>query len=146
MFEFLFKGNSNANSSNKHKNSGRNSKGAISKQEKIRSRSQQNRTANNAKRKKGKEKLDDQSTIIFKAMGRDFLEALENCASGKELEILHGILRPDPHLLWYKCMEVKKDLVSALSQYYPSVRLEVFGSTVMGTAFKGIAFVTIYIF
>lgn len=80
--------------------------------------------------------MDDQSTIIFRAMERDIVEALDNCTTGRELEVLHGILRPDPHLLWYKCMEVKKDLVNALSQYYPSVRLEVFGSTVMGTAFK----------
>lgn len=34
-------------------------------------------------------------------------------------------------------MEVKKDLLLAFQRSYPSVRLEVFGSTVMGIAFKG---------
>lgn len=59
------------------------------------------------------------------------------CESGQELEVLHHTLRPDNHTLWLKCMEVKKDLLMAFQRSYPLVRLEVFGSTVMGVAFKG---------
>lgn len=62
---------------------------------------------------------------------------LRSCEPGRELEVLHRCLRPDHHFLWYKCIEVKKDLVNALYRLYPLVRLEVFGSTVMGMAFKG---------
>lgn len=47
------------------------------------------------------------------------------------------MLKPDTNELWLKCMEVKKDLLMAFHRTYPSVRLEVFGSTVMGIAFKG---------
>lgn len=73
----------------------------------------------------------------FKIMQNDVNNGLRSCEPGKELEVLHRSLRPDHHLLWYKCIEVKKDLVNDLYRFYPMVRLEVFGSTVMGMAFKG---------
>lgn len=46
------------------------------------------------------------------------------------------MLKPDNNELWLRCMEVKRDLLMAFHRTYPSVRLEVFGSTVMGIAFK----------
>lgn len=51
--------------------------------------------------------------------------------------MLQTALMPDYRSLWLKCVEVKNDLLSALQHFYPFVRLEVFGSTVMGIAFKG---------
>lgn len=62
---------------------------------------------------------------------------LMNCEPGQELEVLHHALKPDNNMLWLKCMEVKTDLLMAFQSYYPMVRLEVFGSTVMGIAFNG---------
>lgn len=79
----------------------------------------------------------DRSTEIFQTMRQNVTEGLTHCKSGQELEILQNSLRPDFNLLWLKCMEVKRDLVAALCRVYPGVRLEVFGSTVMGIAFKG---------
>lgn len=52
-------------------------------------------------------------------------------------KVLQTALMPDYRSLWLKCVEVKNDLLSALQRSYPFVRLEVFGSTVMGIAFKG---------
>lgn len=79
----------------------------------------------------------DRSSEIFQIMRQNVTEGLTHCESGQELEILQNALRPDFNLLWLKCMEVKRDLVAALCRVYPGVRLEVFGSTVMGIAFKG---------
>lgn len=79
----------------------------------------------------------DRSSEIFQTMRQNVTEGLKHCKSGQELEILQNALRPDFNVLWLKCMEVKRDIVAALSRAYPGVRLEVFGSTVMGIAFKG---------
>lgn len=79
----------------------------------------------------------DRSGEIFQIMRRNVTEGLTHCESGQELEILQNSLRPDFNVLWLKCMEVKRDIVAALCRVYPGVRLEVFGSTVMGIAFKG---------
>lgn len=84
-----------------------------------------------------KKKEEDLIVRQFRMMQNEVNNGLRSCEPGKELEVLHRCLRPDHHLLWYKCIEVKKDLVNALYRLYPMVRLEVFGSTVMGMAFKG---------
>lgn len=84
-----------------------------------------------------KKKEEDLLVRQFKMMQNEVNNGLRSCEPGKELEVLHRALRPDHHFLWYKCIEVKKDLVNALYRLYPMVRLEVFGSTVMGMAFKG---------
>lgn len=81
--------------------------------------------------------MEDPGTRLFNKMKQDVRNGIQSCESGKELEVLHRALRPEHHALWYKCIEVKKDLLTALAPYYPQVRLEVFGSTVMGIAFKG---------
>lgn len=80
---------------------------------------------------------EDHSTEIFRAMRQQVTEGLMECESGQELEVLQTTLRPDFNVLWLKCLEVKKDLIAALQPSYRDVRLEVFGSTVMGIAFKG---------
>lgn len=80
---------------------------------------------------------DDPSAQIFQIMQEQVRNHLINCESGRELDILHKTLKPDYQTLWLKCMEVKKDLLLAFQRNYPFVRLEVFGSTVMGIAFRG---------
>lgn len=80
---------------------------------------------------------DDPSTRIFRIMQDQVHNQLMRCGPGQELEVLHHALKPDNNTLWLKCMEVKKDLLLAFQRSYPDVRLEVFGSTVMGIAFKG---------
>lgn len=77
---------------------------------------------------------------IFNEMQEQVRNLLMCCESGRELEVLHRCLKPDNHILWLKCMEVKRDLLMAFQPFYPQVRLEVFGSTVMGIAFKGTHF------
>lgn len=108
---------------------------------------------------------EEQSVIIFQNMQEQVRNLLTCCDPGMELQvmcfmtkamliqykplmlskrqkivfhqILHHVLKPDTNALWLKCNEVKKDLILAFQRSYPSVRLEVFGSTVMGIAFKG---------
>lgn len=82
---------------------------------------------------------EDQSIRFFKIMQEQIRSRLSCCEPGQELEVLRHTLQPDYNTLWLKCMEVKKDLLIALQRSYPFVRLEVFGSTVMGIAFKGIS-------
>lgn len=80
---------------------------------------------------------DDPNAHIFQMMQEEVRSRLERCEPGRELEVLHSSLKPDHQTLWLKCMEVKKDLLMAFQRQFPGVRLEVFGSTVMGIAFKG---------
>lgn len=79
----------------------------------------------------------DPNAEMFELMQQEVRSRLQCCQPGRELEILHTSLKPDYQTLWLKCMEVKRDLLLALQRFYPLVRLEVFGSTVMGIAFKG---------
>lgn len=62
---------------------------------------------------------------------------LEKCAPGQELDFLLDALRPNYNQMWASCSAVKRDLLLSLVQAFPQTRLEVFGSTVMGVAFKG---------
>lgn len=78
----------------------------------------------------------DRNARIFELMQEQVRSRLMCCEPGRELEVLHSALKPDYAMLWVKCMDVKKDLLLALQRFYPFVRLEVFGSTVMGIAFK----------
>lgn len=80
----------------------------------------------------------DSSTKVFQMMQEQIRNRLMCCEPGRELEVIHTTLIPEHQTLWRKCMEVKKDLLLAFQCYYPFVRLEVFGSTVMGIAFKGL--------
>lgn len=73
----------------------------------------------------------------FNKMKEEFLKLMDNCKLGSELEILRIILLPEPYTLWQKCMAVRMELISVFARHYPIVKVEVFGSTVMGTAFKG---------
>lgn len=79
----------------------------------------------------------DLSEQMFELMQEQVRSRLQFCEPGQELDILNSSLKPDTQLLWLKYMEVKSDLLLALQRFYPFVRLEVFGSTVMGIAFKG---------
>lgn len=88
-------------------------------------------------KKESKPTQEDQSVRLFKIMQEQIRSRLSCCQPGRELEVLHHTLKPDYNTLWLKCMEVKKDLLIAFQRSYPFVRLEVFGSTVMGIAFKG---------
>lgn len=97
---------------------------------------------NDPKKRKPKNKApapaqEEPSARIFRKMQEQVRNQLMCCDPGQELEVLHHCLKPDNHTLWLKCMEVKRDLILAFQNCYPFVRLEVFGSTVMGIAFKG---------
>lgn len=71
-------------------------------------------------------------------MQNDLEMGLRHCLSGDEREVLNQSLRPSGHILWYKVIaEVKSDLLNALATTYPAMRMEVYGSTLMGIAFKG---------
>lgn len=71
-------------------------------------------------------------------MQNDLEMGLRHCMSGDEREVLNLSLRPSAHILWYKVIaEVKSDLLNALATTYPAMRMEVYGSTLMGIAFKG---------
>lgn len=83
---------------------------------------------------------EEPSARVFQLIQEQVRSRLLCCEPGRELEILHNTLKPDYQTLWLKCMEVKKDLLLAFQRSYPLVRLEVFGSTVMGIAFKGTSF------
>lgn len=89
------------------------------------------------KKKSEAQKDEEACAQIFRLMQEKVRIGLMNCVSGKELEVLYDALRPNHQQLWQNCMEIKKDLVLAFQKTYPSIRLEVFGSTVMGIAFKG---------
>lgn len=89
------------------------------------------------KKKAEAQKEEDPSARIFRLMQEKVRNVLMNCESGKELEVLYDALRPNHQQLWQNCNEIKRDLILAFQKSYPSVRLEVFGSTVMGIAFKG---------
>lgn len=77
----------------------------------------------------------------MQVMQRDLNNGFRHCRPGCEREVLNQSLRPSGHILWNKIIaEVKSDLFSALAETYPSMQLEVFGSALMGIAFKGIFF------
>lgn len=72
-------------------------------------------------------------------MQNDLEMGLRHCVPGSENDVLNRSLRSSPQLLWYKIIpEVKLDIFNALSTIYPSMRMEVYGSTLIGIAFKGI--------
>lgn len=64
------------------------------------------------------------------------LSGLKNAERGMELMLLKNILLPDPNVLHYNCMMVKQDLCRILQAMHP-IRIDLFGSTVMGIAFQG---------
>lgn len=67
----------------------------------------------------------------------DVVQCLNSCENGRELEALQWVLRPPQNELWYTYNRVKNDLERFIGRAYPDVRIELFGSTVMGMAFKG---------
>lgn len=89
------------------------------------------------KPKAKQQRHDDPDKRVFLLMQQQVQNRLENCEPGKELEVLYDCLKPDLQTLWLRCMTVKNDILLALQQKYPLVRLEIFGSSVMGIAFKG---------
>lgn len=74
---------------------------------------------------------------IFRQMQHNVTAGLENCPPGRELDFIMDVVRPNYQKMWAACTQVKHDLVLALCRPFPNVRMEVFGSTVMGVAFKG---------
>lgn len=83
------------------------------------------------------EALDTLGMTKFRQMQEHFANQLSACEPGQELSVLHNALKPDDQELWNKCMEVKTDILLAFQPHHPNVQLKVFGSTVMGIAFKG---------
>lgn len=77
-------------------------------------------------------------TYTMNVMLNHLQAGLRHCSSGDERDILNQSFRPEGNFLWYKIIsEVKSDLFNALASSYPSMRLEVYGSTLMGFAFRG---------
>lgn len=68
----------------------------------------------------------------------DAIHCLRTCGNGTELEALQWVLRPNQNELWYTYNLVKNDLERCIGRTYPDVRVELFGSTVMGMSFRGI--------
>lgn len=78
-------------------------------------------------------------SYLFKLMHNELVMELLQCASGEENLVLNRCLRPSAHTLWYEIIvKVKSDLFNALAAKYPAIQFEVYGSTLMGIAFKGI--------
>lgn len=74
-------------------------------------------------------------------MKQNVNKALEQCTPGSELDLLYEVLRPNYRQMWANYRAVKQDLLSALRRTYPETRIEIFGSTVMGVAFKGTTYI-----
>lgn len=86
------------------------------------------------------ESQEERRARIFRKMREEVHNQLSCCGPGQELEVLNRCLKPDAQTLWLTCKEVERDLMLSLRSYYPFARVGVFGSTVMGIAFKGNAF------
>lgn len=61
---------------------------------------------------------------------------LNSCVRGSELEAMQRILMPNPWELNYRCAQLKHELHSLLEPMRPK-NIRLFGSTVMGIAFRG---------
>lgn len=77
-------------------------------------------------------------------MKQNVNNALKECSPGSELDLLFEILRPNYNQMWANNRAVKQDLLYALRCTYPEARIEVFGSTVMGIAFKGTKYMSLH--
>lgn len=64
------------------------------------------------------------------------IAGLQNVKPNEELMLLKSILLPEPWSLSYCSRIVRQDLFCILQSLHP-IRIELFGSTVMGIAFKG---------
>lgn len=101
----------------------------------------------NQKRKRSKKKPKqtngDEATdaaalpTLFSIMERDVYDGLSHCQPFRMMEMLHKAIRPEPNDLFHACMEVKSDLMIIFGRTFPRVQIDVFGSTIIGTAFKG---------
>lgn len=80
----------------------------------------------------------------MQSMQRDLNNGFRYCRPGCERDVLNRSLRPSGHVLWNKIIaEVKSDLFNALAGTYSSMQMEVFGSALMGIAFKGTSYALI---
>lgn len=103
---------------------------------------QNQQTNDNKKRKRPKKKAKpaagaEATSTIFNAMQRDVSIGLANCQPYQIMDVLNAAIKPNQTILYHTCMEVKHDLFNVFSRSFPAVRVEVFGSSIMGTAFKG---------
>lgn len=81
----------------------------------------------------------EKHSYSMQLMQRDLNNGFRHCRSGCERDVLNRSVRPSGHILWNKVIaEVKSDLFNALAETYPAMKMEVFGSALMGIAFKGI--------
>lgn len=93
------------------------------------------------KRPKKKGKIPNTSEIaaatLVSAMEKEVVDGLIHCQPHRMMDLLNRAIRPDPGYLFHACMQVKEDLLGIFSRSFPLVRVDVFGSTIIGTAFKG---------
>lgn len=71
------------------------------------------------------------------SMLKDLFRSLRQSSSKNVMDIIHASIRPDPHRHYNACMEVKRDLLHIFRESFPMVLIDVFGSTITGTAMKG---------
>ncbi len=64
--------------------------------------------------------------------------AIEKCPIDTELHVLQKTLQPDPSIIDHHCKTVTNDLQCILLPLGPK-QIDLFGSTAMGVAFKGMS-------
>lgn len=76
-------------------------------------------------------------SAIAATMDRELFDGLTHCTPFRMMEMMHKAIRPDPSELFHACMQVKRDLMNTFQMSFQNVNIDVFGSTIIGTAFKG---------
>lgn len=73
---------------------------------------------------------------FYKEIHHTLAGELKRCVPGTEIETLQRILMPNPWELSYRCVQLKHELSVLLQLMHPQ-DIRLFGSTVMGIAFRG---------
>lgn len=90
-----------------------------------------------AKPPNGNEAAVPAAPTLMSIMEREVIDGLTHCQPFRLMEMLHKAIKPEPSELFHACMEVKSDLMLIFGRCFPIVHIDVFGSTIIGTAFKG---------
>lgn len=110
----------------------------------VESTNDESKAARNKKRKRPKKKVKQipntaevAAATLVSVMEKEVMDSLLHCQPHRMMDLLNRAIRPDPGYLFHACMQVKDDLMGIFSRSFPVVRVDVFGSTIIGTAFKG---------
>lgn len=80
--------------------------------------------------------IDKQISMEVIAMENEVMTGLTQCQPHQVMDVLSYAIKPDLEGLYRACMEIKADLLNIFGRIYET-RVDVFGSSVMGTALKG---------